>query len=481
MVSLSNHEPLMRYDPLMNFIQRRERLLGTLERPVVLFAGGLRGRNYTANPYAYRADSNFLYFFERPEPGSAALFDPADKSVTLFLPARSLDDVIWHGELESFATAQKRHGVSAVLDVEQLETHLAKLGKGRQLSALAVADHNALYRARAITGEDLSFDDDARFGTWSVMNAIAQLRLIKGPEELAEMRKTAKVTHEAHVAAVKASKPGVTEQALMGHVEGTFAKYGCVPAYNTILSVRSEVLHNHAHDKVLQSGDVMLLDGGAEDSTSGYCSDVTRCWPVGGPFNAEGRDVYDTVLKAQEASIAAVKPGVRFRDLHLHSARVMAEGLVSMGLLKGNVNSLVEAGAHAVFFPHGLGHQIGLDVHDMESFGDRVHYPNGRTRSAQFGTKYLRMDLDLAEGMTFTIEPGLYFVPAILRSLEIQDQFKGQVDFEKAEKFLAMNQGRGFGGIRIEDDVLCTKTGIEVLTASIPKKRSEIESLVGTA
>ena len=294
------------------------------------------------------------------------------------------------------------------------------------------------------------------------------------------MHKTAVVTHDAHLLAIRHSKPGIKEQVLAGHVEGTFAKHGCVPAYGTILSVRSEVLHNHFHENILQAGDVVLLDGGAEDTITGYCSDVTRCWPVGGAFTAEGRDVYDLVLKAQEASIAAVKPGLRFRDLHLQASKVMAEGLVSMGLLKGKADALVEVGAHAVFFPHGLGHQIGLDVHDMESFGDRVHYPNGRTRSTQFGTKYLRMDMDLAEGMTFTIEPGLYFVPAIIRSAELRAQFKGLVDFERAEKFLAMNQGRGFGGIRIEDDVLCTKTVVEVLTKSIPKARTEIEALSGT-
>ncbi len=463
----------------MNFIQRRERFLSALDRPTVLFAGGLRGRNYTANPYPYRADSNFLYFFERPEPGSAALFDPAAKTVTLFLPARSLDDTIWHGEVESFAEAKKRHGVNELLEVEQLETHLAKLAHGRQLTTLAVADHNTLHRARAITGEDLSFDDDQRLGRWEVMSLIAQLRLLKGAEEIDIMRHTARITHEAHVLAMKHSKPGVKEQVLAGHVEGTFARHGCVPAYNTILSVRGEVLHNHSHENVMQAGDIVLLDGGAEDVATGYCSDVTRCWPVGGSFTPEGRDVYDVVLKSQEASIGAVKPGVRYRDLHLAASKVLAEGLVAMGLLKGQPSALVEAGAHAIFFPHGLGHQIGLDVHDMESFGDRVHYPNGRTRSPQFGTKYLRMDIDLAAGMTFTIEPGLYFVPAILRNAEIRNQFKGQVDFDRAEKFLQMNQGRGFGGIRIEDDVRCTTDGVEVLTASIPKKRAEVEALVG--
>jgi Xaa-Pro aminopeptidase len=241
------------------------------------------------------------------------------------------------------------------------------------------------------------------------------------------------------------------------------------------------VLHNHDHRNTLQAGDIVLLDAGAEGLDSGYCNDVTRDWPVGGAFSPEGRDVYDLVLAAELDAISAVKPGVRYRDLHLRAARLMADGLVRLGLLTGDAAGLVESGAHALFFPHGLGHQLGLDVHDLETFGDRIHYPNGRTRSPQFGTQYLRMDLDLSPGMVFTIEPGLYFVPAILNDPKFREQFKTQVNWALAEKFLAMNGGRGFGGIRIEDDVVCTPTGFEVLTDSIPKARAAVVALAGSA
>lgn len=421
----------------------------------------------------------FLYFFDSPEPSSAALFDPADKTVTLFLPERTLDDALWHGELESFDAVKARHGVHQVLAVEALEQHLERLGKGRQLDSMAVADARATRRARTITGQDLQFDDATKVGRAEVVDAIAAMRLVKDADEIAEMRKTSVVTHEAHVAAIRASKPGVKEELLAGLVEGAFARSGCTPAYGTILSVRGEVLHNHGHDNTLSLGDIVLLDAGAENR-SGYCSDVTRCWPVGGPFTAEGRDVYDLVLAAELHGISRVKPGVRYRDVHLSTSRVLAQGLVDLGLLTGTPDALVEAGAHALFFPHGLGHQIGLDVHDMEAFGDRVHY-RGRQRSTQFGLAYLRMDLDLTEGMVFSIEPGLYFVPAIIRNPDLRQKFKGQVNFEKAERFLSMNQGRGFGGIRIEDDVLCTAAGADVLTAAIPKTRAEMEQLAGTA
>jgi Xaa-Pro aminopeptidase len=288
------------------------------------------------------------------------------------------------------------------------------------------------------------------------------------------------VTREAHVGAMAKTRPGVREQELVGVVEGAFARHGCVPAYNNILSVRGEVLHNHSHANVLHDTDLVLLDAGAE-RPSGWCADVTRTWPASGVFGVEAREVYDVVLAAEKAAIAAVQPGVRYRDLHMIACRTLADGLVQMGLLRGKVDDLVEKGAHAVFYPHGTGHLLGLDVHDMEAFGDQVGYGPGRVRSQQFGLGYLRMDLDLDPGMCFTIEPGIYFVPAILRDAAFRKQFKGMVDFARAEKFLGMHGGRGFGGIRIEDDVLCTETGHEVLSASVPKERAAIEALVGSA
>jgi Xaa-Pro aminopeptidase len=313
------------------------------------------------------------------------------------------------------------------------------------------------------------------------VDAIAALRLRKGPEEVAELRRLVPITREAHELAMRHSRPGVSEQVLAGHVEGVFARAGCVPAYGTILSVRGEVLHNHGHRNVLQAGDVVLCDAGPEAAASGYCNDVTRCWPVGGHFTPEARDVYELVLRCELDAIAQVRPGVRYRDLHLRACRVLAEGLVDLGLLRGSAEGLVEQGAHAVFFPHGLGHLLGLDVHDLEVFGDRVHYPGGRQRSAQFGTANLRMDLDLAPGMTFTIEPGLYFVPAILHHPELRTRFGGAVRWDAAERYLALNQGRGLGGVRIEDDVLCTADGVEVLTAAIPRTVAEVERLAGSA
>jgi Xaa-Pro aminopeptidase len=459
---------------------RRRQFLNSIDSPVLLMAGGWISRNYPANWSPFRADSSFLFFFPGAEPNAAALFDPEDKSVTLFLDERTQTDALWHGPVPSFADIKKAYGVTAVEKRSDLAALVKKKLGRRKARTVAIADPRATAEAMAITGEALDFFDARKIAHADLVLAIAKLRNHKEPEELAEMRLAAKVTREAHTVAMARTRPGIFEQELVGHVEGTFARQGCVPAYNTILSVRGEVLHNHAHDNLLLDTDLVLLDAGAERS-SGYCADVTRTWPVSGTFSPEARDVYDIVLAAEKAAIEAVRPGARYRDIHLLAARVLTDGLVQMGLMQGATDALVEAGAHALFFPHGVGHLLGLDVHDMEGFGDRIAYAPGRKRSDQFGTAYLRLDIDLEPGMCVTIEPGIYFVPAILRDPAFQKRFKGMVDFVRAERFLAMNSQRGFGGIRIEDDVLCTKSGHEVLSAAVPKERIAVEALVGSA
>jgi len=465
---------------LLHFKNRRKEFLASIDTPVLLMAGGWISRNYPANWSPFRADSTFLFFFPEPEPNAAALFDPKDGSVTLFLDERTPEDALWHGPVPSFADVKKGHGVTAIEKRADLQKAVAKKCGKRRVRTLAIPDPRATAEATAITGEALDFFSSSKVGDQELLRAIARLRSNRSPDEVAEMRVAATVTREAHTMAMARTRPGIYEQELVGHVEGTFARHGCVPAYNTILSVRGEVLHNHAHGNLLLETDIVLLDAGAERA-SGYCADVTRSWPVSGRFTPEARDVYDVVLAAEQAAIDAVAPGVRYRDVHLLASRVLADGLAQMGLMKGKADALVESGAHAMFFPHGVGHLLGIDVHDMEAFGDLIAYGAGRTRSTQFGTAYLRLDLDLQPGMCFTIEPGIYFVPAILRDPKFKKQFKGQVDFARAEQFLTMNSLRGFGGIRIEDDVLCTESGADVLTAAIPKERVAVEALVGSA
>ncbi|MCB9879340.1 MAG: aminopeptidase P family protein [Planctomycetes bacterium] len=459
---------------------RRRQFLAAIDTPVLLMAGGWISRNYPANWNPYRADSTFLFFFPEPEPNAAALFDPKDESVTLFLDERTAEDALWHGPVPSFADVKKKVGVSRIEKRADLAAVVKKKAGRRKVRTVATPDPRATAEARAVTGDKVDFFAADKVGHRDVIAAIAHLRNHKAPEELTEMRRAAAITNDAHKAAMAHTRLGITEQDLVGRVEGVFTRHGCVPAYGTILSVRGEVLHNHAHHHTLRDGDLVLLDAGAE-LPSGYCADVTRTWPASGRFGPEAADVYDIVLAAEKAAIEAVAPGIRYRDVHMLAARVLADGLQQLGILRGSADALVESGAHALFFPHGVGHLLGIDVHDMEAFGDQISYAKGRPRSEQFGTRYLRLDLDLQPGVCVTIEPGIYFVPAILRDAATKKQFKGQVDFARCERFLTMNSGRGFGGVRIEDDVVCTRTGREVLTAAVPKERPALEALVGSA
>jgi Xaa-Pro aminopeptidase len=291
------------------------------------------------------------------------------------------------------------------------------------------------------------------------------------------MRRAAEVSAEAFELALGSTAPGVTERELAALVNGTFARHGGVPAYGTILSVRGEILHNHGHDGVLHAGDLLLVDAGAEIE-SGWGIDITRTWPASGRFDTEQRAVYEIVLAAQKAAIERCLPGTRWLDVHVTATRVIAEGLRELGLLRGTTDTLVEQGAAAVFFPHGVGHLLGLDTHDLRTFGDAVLLAPGRTRSTQPGLSFLRMDLDLEPGMVVTVEPGVYFVPGMIRSRERRERLRELVDFDRAERFLAANEGRGFGGIRIEDNAVVGGGAPEVLTGAVPKEITELEALL---
>lgn len=463
--------------PLAHLQERRRQLLARLPSPALLFAGGPRARNTPFGEYPFRADSNFLLFFAHPEPSSAAFFDPDDGSVTLFLPERTELGALWDGTVPSFTEVQAEAGVDAVLGIARLDEQVAKLARGRPVLSVGVADPHTTAAARRITGLDLDQSEAASIGPPELIDALAALRLVKAEPEVAEIRRAGEVTREAFLRAMAETRPGVTEQHLTAVVDGTFLRHGCASGYQTILSIRGEVLHNHAHGNVLSDGDLLLVDAGAE-RPSGWGADVTRTWPASGSFAPEQRAVYEIVRRAHEAALDAVRPGVRWADVHRRAAETIALGLVDLRLLRGRADDLVQRGAHGVFFPHGVGHFLGLDTHDLRVFGDRILYP-GAARSAQFGTDMLRMNRVLEPGMVVTVEPGVYFVPAILRRADLRERFAADVDFERAATFTRVNAGRGFGGVRIEDDALVTGAGTEILTPGIPVDPDEVEAAVG--
>lgn len=438
---------------------RRERLVGKLGgEPALVMAGAPQPRNYPALTYPYRASSHFLYFVGLGLPQAALLLDGARP--ILFVEPHTSADELWHGPMPSNDDLSSATGC----EIRPL-SELPDAVKGRDIATVPAVDLGTLEMQRKMLGRPLDTlepDDE------SLIDAIIALRLEHDDAALAEMRAAAEATDAVHRAGMKASRAGVKEYVVRAAMEHEAAARGMALAYSPIVTVHGEVLHSESYHHDLAAGDLLLADVGAE-SLGGWASDVTRTWPVDGTFSATQRAVYEVVLAAQERAIAKVAPGVRYRDVHLEAARALTEGLVELEILVGDVDELVADGVHALFFPHGVGHLIGLDVHDMEDLGDRAGYAPDRRRSDQFGLSYLRLDRDLAPGMAVTIEPGFYQVPAILADEELTAVAKDRLNRAALTKFEDVR------GIRIEDDVLVTAEGHEVLTASIPKTVDAVE------
>ena len=447
------------------YANRRDRLRKRVSGPILLVGNGERSRNLPMNKVPYRQDSTLLYFTGCRHPGAAALLD--DDGFTLFLPEPADDDALWHGHV----TSLEEHAQTFAADQARPRRELARALSGRRVRTLAVADELTNRELSELTGTPLRFGSD--HGDEALMDAVIDMRRRKDAHEIEAIKTAARHTEVAFDAVIRGTRPGGHERALTALFEGVLAARGLATGYDTILSQSGEVLHNHAHEDVLESGRMVLLDGGGE-VRSGYGVDITRTWPVDGTFTDRQRSAYQAVLAAQKAGIDTARKGVRNRAVHDASSRVLTEWLVDEGFIKCSVDDAFARHAHALFFPHGIGHHLGLDVHDLENFGDRASYPAGQGRPDFFGTRYLRMDLPLEVDWVITVEPGFYVVPAILEDQALVTRFEDIVDFDRARSWY------GFGGIRIEDDLRITEGAAEVLTA-VPKSLDDIEAMVGTA
>lgn len=446
---------------------RRANLAAKLSRPLVVFAGVAPPRNYVANYYPPRPGSTYTYFGGPPLQGAALLIEPAsngDAGCTLLRIPEGPDDALWEGAHPSDTELATAAGLSVaqVRDVDALPTVLNQ----RDAAFISPPCYATLPQAAKL-GLRAANDDE--------MRAVIDLRLIKDSHEIAAMREAARVGVAAHKAAMAATKPGRREADVAAAFYAVLVANQCRPSFNPIVTVRGETLHLIVYPNKLEAGSLMLVDGGAEEPGC-YASDITRTYPVSGKWSDIQRHLYATVLRAMRQAIAACTPGTRYRDVHDLAARVTCEGLVAADLLRGAPADLAARLAHTLFFPHGVGHLLGLDVHDMEDFGDLAGYAPGRTRRPEFGNKFLRMDRDLAPGMTFTIEPGIYLVPAIWRRDDLTSPFKDVINRPKVESLLKDR----FGGIRIEENVLVTPTGPEVLTAALPSDADAVLALVGS-
>ena len=441
---------------------------------ILLPGNGESSINYPNNVYHFRQDSTFLYFFGLQIPDMMGVIDIDNGTETLYGDDVTIDDIIWTGPQPTVSELGATAGISDTKPMASLweQINLA-IRKGRRIHFLPP------YRAenKLRISDILSIKPAAIADYISVELAIAvvSLRDKKSAEEIFEIEKACHIGYNMHTMAMKMCREGVVEREIAGAIEGIAMQYGGGTSFPSIVSQHGETLHNHCYDGTLANGRLLLVDAGAQ-TTMGYASDFTRTVPVGGKFTQQQKEIYNIVLSSNNRAFELSAPGKLYKDIHLESAKVLVDGLKDLGLMCGDTNEAVAAGAHALFMPHGLGHMMGLDVHDMEDIGEKyVGYDLETERSTQLGVSSLRMGRRLETGMVMTVEPGLYFIPALIdkwRKESLNTQF---INFDKLEPYY------NFGGIRIEDDLLITEDGNRMLGKErIPATVEEIEEFMAS-
>lgn len=454
---------------------RRQTLCSKVQTGLVLFLGNEEvGMNYAANVYAYRQDSTFLYFFGHSLPGLAAVIDVDSCESKLYGDNPSIDDIVWTGPQPTINELGAQVNVSKSGSLAELTEDLRiAVSQGRRVHFLP----QYRYRNKLWVDEMLGIRVglQAECASQEFIKAVVSMRLTKEPREIEEIEKACKVGQLMELTAMRLCKPGMTEKYLAGQVDGVALSYGNNISFPTILSQHGETLHNPYHNAVLKEGNMVLLDCGAENERY-YCSDYTRTFPVSGKFTAKQREIYDIVYAAYKKAIEFSRPEVTYMQVHYEACRVLFDGLKALGLTKGDTDEALKAGAHALFFPCGLGHNMGMDVHDMENLNQiNVGYDEEVRPIAQFGVKSLRMGRRLKPGYVVTDEPGIYFIPGLIDAWRADGTNKEFLNFDAIDAY------RDFGGIRIEDDILITETGSRILGGHLANSADEIEQIMAEA
>jgi len=453
------------------YVERRGWLQGRLggQRGLLLFLGNEESpMNYADNCFHFRQDSSFLYFLGVDQPGFAGVLDLDEGGTTLFADDLSLDAIVWTGPQPTVAELASRAGIGSTAPRARLAEVLGQaMHQGRPIHFLP--PYRPENRLRLLELLGIAPAEQAAKASLPFIQAVIALRACKSDEEVVEIERAVNTTVQMHLAAMGMARPGMRESDLAARVSEIAQAAGGQLSFPVIATVHGETLHNHFHGHTLKPGQIFLLDAGAE-SVSHYAGDLTSTFPVDPTFTARQREIYDLVLAVHLAAVDALKPGVRFRDVHLLACRRMAEGLKGLGLMKGDLDEAVAQGAHAMFFQCGLGHMMGLDVHDMEDLGEVWVGYEGEPKSAQFGLKSLRLARALEPGFVFTVEPGIYFIPELMDRWKAEGRFLDFIDYGKLQAY------RGFGGIRIEEDFLMTPQGARLLGTRKPRTADEVEA-----
>lgn len=453
------------------YVNRRSALVERMDSGILVFMGNENvGMNYKDNTYHFRQDSNFLYFFGIDQENLIAIIDLDENKTTIYGDELSVEYVVWMGPQTTIKEKASMVGVSQTAPYAQA-AKVIEAAKSKDRKVHFLPQYRASNMIKLSSWLDSSVEKIKAIYSEEFVKSIVALRSIKSEEEVVEMEKALVTTKEMHLVAMKHAREGIKESFLTGLVEWQATAGGGGLAYPIILTVNGQTLHNHYHGNVLKKGQLVLGDFGA-DTAMHYAGDITRTFPVDSKFTQKQKDIYEIVLKAEIDCIEALKPGIPYRDLHMKAARITLEGLKNLGLVKGSIDDALTEGAYGLFFPHGLGHMIGLDVHDMEDLGEQyVGYRPGLERSKQFGLKSLRLGKELEKGNVLTVEPGIYFIPELIEKWSKEKICEDFINYNKITDYLA------FGGIRIEDNCLITSQGQRTLGPPIPKTINEIEEI----
>lgn len=453
------------------YIARRKALKKKVSGGLILLLGNVDvPMNYADNTYHFRQDSSFLYFFGLDIQGLAGVLDVDSGEEVIFGNDVDIEDIIWMGPQVPLKEKAKTVGINRTEQSKVLfDVVMKAIQSGRKIHILPpYRAENKLFLSKLL---GILPSRLKAYSSLELVKAIVSLRSVKEEQEIAEIRKACAVGYQMHVTAMKMAKAGVWEQTIAGTIEGIANGGGGMVSFPVILSQNGETLHNHNHSQTLQDGRLLLVDAGAEIG-SHYASDFTRTFPVSGKFTQKQREIYDIVLAANNRATALAKPGVTYQSVHLAVCETIASGLKEVGLMKGDVQEAVRNGAHALFMPHGLGHMMGLDVHDMEDLGQiYVGYDDETRPIDQFGTAYLRMGRKLQPGFVVTNEPGIYFIPALIEKWKAENINTDFINFDRLEQYF------DFGGIRLEDDILITDAGCEIIGERVPITPEEIENI----
>lgn len=461
------------------FINRRKALLDRMkgESGIVLFIGNIDSpAQYKDNPYKWRQDSNWLYFFGIDEPGFAAVLDLDSGEETIFADDFSIDDIIWTGPMESVASQAAAVGIGNTRPASKLSWAVTEaIIKGRKIHFLPASRYYNAMRLASLAGlEPAQTFSNGKSGcpaaSGALVRAVISLRLVKEAEEIKLMDEAAVLGQEMHTAARKGIRIGRMEQEIVGEMEAVTLAKGWGTSFTTILTQHGEIFHCHSHQQAIEPGKLLVIDAGAE-SNEHYASDFTRTYPTSGKFSSRQRDIYQIVYDCNELAFSLAKPGVAYLDVHKAVSRLMLERLGGLGLVNGSIDPMMEEGVAGLFMPHGLGHNIGLDCHDMEDLGeDLVGYDSDQKRSPQLGLGNLRMARKLVPGNVISDEPGIYFIPALIEQWKDEDKAKDFINYSRLEQYY------DFGGIRLEDDLLITEEGARRLGGQrLPISPEEIE------